>query len=291
MINEQLPKKHYPSSDYTSLEIFDILKELQRATDYFPHRAINAAIAKQEEITPALVEVLKSAIKYYAILPFEKMDLIFSLYLLSKFREKAAFPVMLELASIPEDYLENILGIWFYSSSFAQFFASTYDGDLTALKAFMENDKVSIYFQDYAMQSLMVLFKNEVLSREEVIYYFKSLFNSHLRHDAYGLGSLIYNSTKMYPEEVLGEIEKAFQEHWIDPQYITLEYVKQVMELGKETCLKQFVYEDDYLCSIDDIKKELGLVTGALPDSPFKTGRNDPCPCYSGKKFKKCCGN
>jgi hypothetical protein len=22
----------------------------------------------------------------------------------------------------------------------------------------------------------------------------------------------------------------------------------------------------------------------------MKTGRNDPCPCGSGKKFKKCCG-
>lgn len=31
-----------------------------------------------------------------------------------------------------------------------------------------------------------------------------------------------------------------------------------------------------------------------LPPSPYiappKTGRNDPCPCGSGKKFKKCCG-
>lgn len=35
-----------------------------------------------------------------------------------------------------------------------------------------------------------------------------------------------------------------------------------------------------------------------LPDKPFrfgesvkkaKTGRNDPCPCRSGKKYKKCC--
>ena len=24
--------------------------------------------------------------------------------------------------------------------------------------------------------------------------------------------------------------------------------------------------------------------------SPGKTGRNDPCPCGSGSKFKKCCG-
>jgi uncharacterized protein YecA (UPF0149 family) len=24
--------------------------------------------------------------------------------------------------------------------------------------------------------------------------------------------------------------------------------------------------------------------------SPEKVGRNDPCPCGSGKKYKKCCG-
>ena len=24
--------------------------------------------------------------------------------------------------------------------------------------------------------------------------------------------------------------------------------------------------------------------------APFKPGRNDPCPCGSGKKYKKCCG-
>ena len=27
-----------------------------------------------------------------------------------------------------------------------------------------------------------------------------------------------------------------------------------------------------------------------MPKLPAKTGRNEPCPCGSGKKFKKCCG-
>ena len=26
------------------------------------------------------------------------------------------------------------------------------------------------------------------------------------------------------------------------------------------------------------------------PTAPLKAGRNDPCPCGSGQKFKKCCG-
>jgi uncharacterized protein YecA (UPF0149 family) len=25
-------------------------------------------------------------------------------------------------------------------------------------------------------------------------------------------------------------------------------------------------------------------------DGKFKVGRNDPCPCGSGKKYKRCCG-
>jgi len=28
----------------------------------------------------------------------------------------------------------------------------------------------------------------------------------------------------------------------------------------------------------------------AAPAAANKVGRNDPCPCGSGKKFKKCCG-
>jgi SEC-C motif-containing protein len=29
---------------------------------------------------------------------------------------------------------------------------------------------------------------------------------------------------------------------------------------------------------------------GAIPAVSQKIGRNEPCPCGSGKKFKKCCG-
>ncbi len=31
-------------------------------------------------------------------------------------------------------------------------------------------------------------------------------------------------------------------------------------------------------------------VDGDLKNTSSKVGRNDPCPCGSGKKYKKCCG-
>ena len=43
--------------------------------------------------------------------------------------------------------------------------------------------------------------------------------------------------------------------------------------------------EDDYIQDQDD------LVVAPIVNGAAKVGRNDPCPCGSGKKFKKCCGN
>src|SRR5262249_37621011 len=34
-----------------------------------------------------------------------------------------------------------------------------------------------------------------------------------------------------------------------------------------------------------------GITTPTAREAPMKVGRNDPCPCGSGKKYKKCCMN
>lgn len=33
----------------------------------------------------------------------------------------------------------------------------------------------------------------------------------------------------------------------------------------------------------------LGYLPGPVVPNPHNVSRNDPCPCRSGKKFKKCC--
>ncbi|WHZ06031.1 SEC-C metal-binding domain-containing protein [Neobacillus sp. YX16] len=36
---------------------------------------------------------------------------------------------------------------------------------------------------------------------------------------------------------------------------------------------------------------KVGLLRSGVPvRNDDKVGRNDPCPCGSGKKYKKCCG-
>jgi len=39
---------------------------------------------------------------------------------------------------------------------------------------------------------------------------------------------------------------------------------------------------------ISDLEK---MLNPAQPAASTKVGRNDPCPCGSGRKYKKCCGS
>lgn len=63
---------------------------------------------------------------------------------------------------------------------------------------------------------------------------------------------------------------------------------------GSSKYSKEFdMDENEFLQSYMDIYNKMALVTGnkVLIDESVrrKTGRNDPCPCGSGKKYKKCC--
>ena len=53
-------------------------------------------------------------------------------------------------------------------------------------------------------------------------------------------------------------------------------------ELAKKGRTKEEIEAEAKL--IKETEKVKPLHSGA------ETGRNDPCPCGSGKKFKKCCG-
>jgi SWIM/SEC-C metal-binding protein len=66
--------------------------------------------------------------------------------------------------------------------------------------------------------------------------------------------------------------------------------MEQVMALCRENNIHFIIgLEPDKPEDITDIEHALSppIPVTAAP----KIGRNDPCPCGSGKKFKKCCGN
>ena len=66
-----------------------------------------------------------------------------------------------------------------------------------------------------------------------------------------------------------------------------VEFEARFKQGGRVHVLKErsrFIKEEGRWLYID------GVVDGAVTKGSEKIGRNEPCPCGSGKKFKRCCG-
>jgi uncharacterized protein YecA (UPF0149 family) len=68
----------------------------------------------------------------------------------------------------------------------------------------------------------------------------------------------------------------------ISDRFSKREQQRQLDELAKKARRKEDVEAEEKL--VKETEKVKPLAAGGQP------GRNDPCPCGSGKKYKKCCG-
>jgi len=275
-------------------------------------------LARQDEITPVLLEFLDVAIINHEHLEDDYSGYLYALYLLAQFREKKAFPLVIKLASLPGKYPEELLGD-ILSDDLHKIIASVYDGDIVAIQQLIENLSCNMWSRDAGIKSLLALVKANKLGRQWVIVYFNDLFS----HDAFKNDdeitvSLVNACCELYPGELYDEIKLAFEQDRVDTDWINMEDVDSVVALGEEACLKKHLTDDNYGL-IDDVTNDMrgwhcfksnGIhedndtrIKTFIPEPkstndsahmPYhriinKVGINELCPCGSGKKHKECC--
>ena len=98
-----------------------------------------------------------------------------------------------------------------------QILASVSDGNIELVKVLIENPQANEFVRSAALNSLMVLVAQEVISRELVIEYFEELFSSKLTKElseenepSLIWSNLVINSARLYPEELKQHIESSF---------------------------------------------------------------------------------
>jgi len=168
----------------------------------------------------------------------------------------------------------------------------------------IEDATVNEYVRSAGLKTLLVLVAEEKLSREHAVDYFRSLFQCKLKHETeFVWGSLVSVSCDLYPEELLLDIQKAYDDNLVDLSWIRMEDVRRALAKGKEKVLQKLRQHQGGL--IKDTVAEMRWWACFEQDTPpvsnqptatnqpivkeKKIGRNDPCPCGSGKKYKKCC--
>lgn len=290
------------------MKVSEIMSELEYYDGTFPLQALKVAIANRDEIIPELLKVLEYATKHMEELLDEPeyMAHLYAMYLLAQFREERAYPLFIELFSTPGKAIQELSGD-VVTEDLGRMLASICGGDVEAIKGLAENEQANEYVRSAALQSLIVLFAQGVKTREEILAYFQSLFREKIpRDDELIWYSLVSLSTKLYPDVLYDDIKQAFADDLIDPMFIDLKYVDDDMRRGKEHALEA-TKADHHNTFIEDTILEMETWAAFKPSKPVKAlplvkkgsgqvvregrkiGRNEPCPCGSGLKYKKCC--
>lgn len=296
------------------MEIEEIINELEYDNGYFPREAIEAAIKQKDKIIPELLKILEFSNKNIHLLQGSKKYTYYTgyymaMYLLSQFEEQRAFPLILDFFTLlkDDDYLftGDII-----TEDLQRFLASTYDGNLGSLCAVFENPGLNEYVRTAIPQVLAMLLKYNQLSREQVVSLFKGfLQNNTIQANAFVLTELIHVCAILQIEEVLDDIRQLYGKNIADPEILDLEYFEDIFS-GREKYYNNDYHNGPHYSKIDDAIAALEKWVGDKedygpdeyePDHGYgdlqpaqnkneKIGRNEPCPCGSGKKYKKCCG-
>jgi len=298
------------------MDLKEILSHLERNEGFFPRAAVQEAIDHRVEIVPALLGILEEVAR--DLDPFVGRGCfihIYAMYLLAQFRETRAYPLLVQIFSTPGELPMDLAGD-VVTEDLGRILASVSDGDVGGMTALVENEQANEYVRSAAMDGLLTLVACGKRSRDEVMAYFRSLFQKFDRRIGHAWDGLVSACADLCPEEIVEEIRQAYEDGLVDPGYISWKNIERALALGKEAAVESL---KDHRQMITDVAEALGwwacfdedaLRTGlrkpppSLPRLPQlnlwppepirraqpKVGRNDPCPCGSGKKFKKCCG-
>ena len=304
------------------MEIAEILHQFERANGKFPAAAVEAAVERREEIIPELLRILEDTADRAKELSSdgEYMAHLFAMYLLAQFRETRAYPLVVRIASLPSKIADSLLDD-LMTDGLDRVLASVCDGDLAGIKSVVENRKANKWARSGALDSLVKMVLAGKLGREEAIAYLAQLFRGRLERDGDGIWEqLVTAAGELRAEELMDDIERAYEQELVDPGYINLEEVEIEMAGSRTSTLTPYLVEN----VIDELGKwscfqeaeqpkpvEKPRLSWAAPTpskaeqlarlafseagtlikkSEPKIGRNEPCPCGSGKKYKKCCG-
>jgi hypothetical protein len=301
------------------METAEILHQFERATGKFARAAVEAAVARREEVTPELLRILEETVDRAAQLDAEGdyMAHLYAMFLLAQFRETRAYPLVVRFASLPGDLLDSLCGD-FITEDLGQVLASVCGGELAGIQSLIENEGADQWVRGAALSSLVTLVAAGQKSRDEIVSYFTRLFRGKLvRQWSHVWDTLVSYSSDLYPAELLDDIEQSYEEDLVDPGYIGLDDVKRDLEMGKDRILARLA-DNPHRRLVEDTVAEMGwwacfredrknraenaaqasskanlkpaAASFQIKRATPKTGRNEPCPCGSGKKYKKCCG-
>ena len=282
-----------------------------------PALAVAQCTIRIEESAPALLDVLERAARAEPLTEEDETLLFRGLYILGGGQQTEAFRPLLRLLSRPASEVDDLLGI-LITEDLARIATGAFDGDTDALFGIIADSSVDQFVRNALFGAATFLAWNGRIKRDQMHGFLVRFFEERLaKPDDEAWVGWLESIAFLGLREFVPQVDSAWKQELIpDFSYSREDFDQDLLEAEQRPDdIERF--NERRLGVIEDVLEALELVdyigddellsddeypfAGELLDSgdwmppepvrnPMRNvGRNDPCPCGSGKKAKKCC--
>jgi hypothetical protein len=276
-----------------------------------PIEALRAAGADRVSVVPLFLDAIE---EYLApsggSIPADALFLVF--HLLGEWQEKSAYRPLARLLRCPQDKLDSVFGDAVTETTH-RVMAAVFDGDPDPLYQIILDAEADEFIRSRMCEALaMATFANET-QRADTARFLRTC-HAELKPQA---ECFVWNGWQsaialLGLAELKPLVEQAFARGSISTSWLSLAHFERDLELtikdpsalasrshGEFSLFGDTIEElSGWYCFSPKAQRDaerastrLDLLASSPPTAnPLKKiGRNDPCPCGSGRKFKKCC--
>jgi len=278
-----------PVATMDASEVLEVLSD--NPPEDLLEEALESADAHHQELIEPLLAALDDGIAHPSDVTQEQADLFaYALYLVAKWRDARAYAHVIRWLSLPDNQSLEIAGD-IVTEDGAQILAAVCDGNLTPIQTLILDRAADEYGRGVGIDALALLAAWLEVPSAPIAEYFSWLAREGLEREA----SVVWNSLAAACADIearaaIPEIRRAYAEGLCDPRYLSLEELDEADAAPAGSRLADL---RERLLPIADVAE--ATAWWRSPSAPSSghdpaVGRNDPCPCGSGRKYKKCCG-
>jgi hypothetical protein len=277
-----------------------------------PVETIRAAEADRASVVPLFVQAIERYLSPVGD-PSVQDSLFFVFHLLGSWREKSAYRPLARLLRCPPDDIDAIFGGAVTESS-QRVMAAVFDGDPTPLYDVILDAEADEFIRSRMCEAMAMVTLRGEMPRAEAARFLGACYSELKPQEE----CFVWNGWQsaialLGLVELKPLVEQAFVREFVSRGWLEFKDFEQDLQqaIDDPTALPHR-YGDEYTLFGDtieelstwhcfspkypelkersDIRRSESLWSTGPAINAFKdVGRNDPCPCGSGKKFKKCC--
>jgi hypothetical protein len=279
-----------------TLEPAEVLADLS-SDEHDPREALESADGHRSVLVEPLLRAIEGALGHPSSASPEEATLFsYALYLLARWREPRAYPYVVRWLSLSGEAPFHIAGD-VVTQDGGRILAAVCNGDLEPIKALVLDRSANQGGRGAGVSALALLAAWAEVPHESIVALFLWLAREGLeREPGQVWNNLAVGSANIEALPLFPELRRAYADGLIEPEFIDPSELDEIESAPRGSVVEQT--REQYPPIDDVVEATAWWGRSRSPRSvavepyraPPRVGRNEPCPCGSGKKFKKCCG-